>query len=339
MSNIPARRRARRTLPSLAAGVAALALTLSACGATSSDGESEASGDETRVFTADNGDITIPADPERIVATGYAVPVLIESDADLVGISEWSRGVAMMTEEDLETYEELPKVAGETADSTNYEAVAEADPDLIVIGVPQPALVDLDMERLESIAPVVVLGPGVPDAWKEVGERQADAAGAAEGFEATREAYYAKAAELKEKHADTIEGLDFGHLGAYGDQQAGTFHREFAGSWGTNIATDVGVNFYGEVAEKKGGSEDVSEFPSIENLPESFADADVITYSLDITGKVPESIEYVFNSPLWKSIPAVKADKVLPLQYTEAATFTSALMTLDSIDEALGTLK
>ncbi len=327
----------RRGSSVLAAGVCALALTLSACG---SDAESsDDAKPETRTFSADNGDIEIPADPERIVATGYAVPVLIEAEADLVGISEWTRGTAMMTPEDLETYEELPKVAGDSAAETNYEAIAEADPDLIVIGVPLPVLGDLDMDKLEGIAPVVVLGPSHPDSWKTLGAVQADAAGATEGFEEAKAAYLAEAEELKATYADTLDGLEFGHLGAYGDVAAGSFHREFAGSWGTNIATDVGVSYYGEVAKKGGGAEDVTEYPSIEQLPDSLGDADVITYSVATDGSVPEAIQYVLDSPLWKNLPAVKAGRVLPIQYTEAVTYTSALMTLESIDEALAGLK
>ena len=336
MSPRPFTRASRRALPTLAA-VTVLGLALAGCSGDAESAEDE--GAATRVFAADNGDITIPTEPERVVATGYAVPVLIEADADLVGISEWSRGLAMMTEEDLETYEELPKVAGELAAETNYEAVAQADPDLIVIGVPQPALVDLDLERLESIAPVVVLGPSLPDSWKEISEAQADAAGATEGFEEARDAYLARAAELEEKHADTLAGLAFGHVGAYGDVAAGQFHREFAGSWGTNIATDIGVEYYGEVAEPGPGSAAVSEYPSIEQLPESLGDADVITYSLATDGSVPEGVQYVLDSKLWANLPAVKAGRVLPVQYTEAATYTSALLTLDALDEQLEKLR
>ncbi len=316
--------------------VSLLTLGLAACG-DDSDGKSS-NGEETRVFAADNGDITIPVDPERIVATGYAVPILIESGADLVGVSEWSRGLPMMTEEDVATYESLEKVAGETAAETNYEAVAKAAPDLIVIGVPTPALVDLDMERLETIAPVVVLGPTVPDSWRTLSELQADAAGVSEGWQETKDAFEAKAAELTEKYADALDGIDFGHLGAYGDVSAGQFHREFPKSWGTNVATDVGVNYYGEVKKKGGGAEDVSEYPAIEELPESFAAADAITYSLAVDGSVSESVQYVLDSNLWKQLPAVKAGMVFPVQYTEAATYTQALKTLEALDTTLAPL-
>lgn len=314
-----------------------LLLSLAACGEDGGDSGSDGANGaaETRTFAADNGDIEIPADPQRIVATGYAVPVLIEADADLVGISEWSRGTAMMTEEDLATYEELPKIAGDVAAETNYEAIAEAEPDLIIVGVPAPVLGDLDMDKLESIAPVVALGPTVPDAWKELGARQTDAAGATEGYEAAKAAYEARAGDLEAKYADALDGLEFGHVGAYGEVSAGSFMREYAGSWGTNVASDVGAHYYGEVKEKTGGSGDVSEYPSIEELPESLGDADVITYSLAVDGEAPEAVQYVLDNKLFKNLPAAKAGKVFGIQYTEAATYTSALMTLESVDKAL----
>ncbi|MEU2661520.1 ABC transporter substrate-binding protein [Micromonospora sp. NPDC007220] len=322
--------------------LAAAALALAVVTGCGSDGaESAATSDGsagTRVFSADNGEITIPVDPERVVATGYAVPVLIEADAALVGISTWKRGLAMMTAQDRATYDRLPKVAGEAAAETNYEAIAAAKPDLIVIGVPKPVLGDIDMKRLESIAPVVAIGPTVPDAWRELSRRQSDAAGRTTHFQAAKDAYEKKAGELKAKYGDALASLKFGHVGAYGDISKGTFHREFAKSWGTNIAQDVGVTYYGEVKEQGGGGLDVTEYPAIEELPESLGAADAITYTLQPDGTPAEAVKQVLDSALWKNLPAVKAGRVFPLQYTEAATYESALRTLDSVDKAFAPL-
>lgn len=319
-------------------GVLALSLALTATGCGSDDKSSDDAKSATRVFAADNGEITIPADPERVVATGYAVPALIEADAALVGISSWQRGLPMMTDEDRATYDKLEKVAGESAAETNYEAIAGVKPDLIVIGVPAPVLADVDVKRLESIAPVVAIGPSLPDAWRELTRKQSDAAGRLDGFEKNKQAYEAKAKEIGEKYKDVLKDVKFGHLGGYGEAASGTFHREFAHSWGTNIPSDVGVTYYGEVKEKGGGSEDVSEYPSIEELPESFGEADAITYTVSADGTVPESVRYAMDSKLWKELPAVKAGKVFPLRYTEAATYASAMKTLDAVDEALAPL-
>ncbi|ROQ63249.1 iron complex transport system substrate-binding protein [Streptomyces sp. 840.1] len=318
-------------------GALSLALALTACG--SSDGGSDASGEtKTRVFAADNGKITIPAHPKRVVATGYAVPAMIEAGAPLVGISSWQRGEPMMTEEDLATYKKLPKVAGEQAAETNYEAVAEAEPDLIIIGVPAPVLGDIDIKRLESIAPVVAIGPTVPSAWRELSRKQSDAAGALKEFDVAKNTYEEKAAALAEKYKGVLPRLELGHVGAYGDAAKGTFQREFDGSWGTNIADDIGAKYYGKVKKSGPGSQSVSEYPSIEELPAAFREADVMTYSVNADGSVPESVKYVLDSKLWKNLPAVKAKKAFPFRYTEAATYGEAMKTLDAIDKSLAPL-
>jgi iron-siderophore transport system substrate-binding protein len=317
--------------------VLAMGLTVLAAGCGASDAASNADG-PTRQFVADNGTITIPVTPKRVVATGYAVPALIEAGAPLVGISSWQRGLPMMDTAQRKRYDELPKVAGEQAAETNYDAIAQADPDLIVIGVPKPVLADINLERLESIAPVVAIGPSVPKAWRELSRKQADAAGAVKGFDATRTAYEDKAKQLATKYAAVLPELKLAHVGAYGEVAKGNFQREFNGSWGTNIAQDLGANYYGQVKVKGGGSKDVSEYPSIEELPSAFAEAEAITYSVKADGSVPPPVRYVLDSPLWKNLPAVKAGKVFPLRYTEAATYLEGMLTLDAADKAFAPL-
>ncbi|MFE3171204.1 ABC transporter substrate-binding protein [Amycolatopsis sp. NPDC059090] len=322
----------------LAAASLAVALTVVAgCG--SGDAQSGNGSDApTRAFAADNGEIKIPVKPKRVIATGYAVPALLEAKAPLVGISTWKRGLPMMTTEDRKKYDELPKVAGEQAAETNYEAIAQADPDLIVIGVPKPVLADIDVKRLQEIAPVVAIGPSVPSAWRELSRKQSDAAGALAGFDAARQEYEAKAKQLADKYKAVLPQLKLGHVGAYGEVAKGNFQREFKDSWGTNIAQDLGANYYGQVKVKGGGSKDVSEYPSIEELPTAFAQADAITYSVKPDGSVPPAVKYVLDSPLWKELPAVKAGKTFAFRYTEAATYRAAMKTLDAVDQAFAPL-
>ncbi|GAA1964189.1 ABC transporter substrate-binding protein [Amycolatopsis minnesotensis] len=318
----------------LGAAAVVLALVATGCG---SSGSSSATG-ETRKFAADNGEITIPAKPQRVIATGYAVPALIEAKAPLVGISSWARGLPMMDPESKATYDGLKKVAGEQAAETNYEAIANAKPDLIVIGVPAPVLKDVDIERLKAVAPVVAIGPTVPSAWRDLSRKQADAAGTLANFDAVKGKYEAKAAELAAKYQAVLPKLKLGHVGAYGEVAKGNFQREFDGSWGTNIAQDLGAHYYGQVKKKGGGSKDVSEYPSIEELPSAFAEADAITYSVKPDGSVPPPVKYVLDSELWKNLPAVKAGKVYPFRYTEAATYQAAQLTLDAVDKAFAPL-
>lgn len=326
----------RSRLAKAAATAAALALTagLSACGAA---GGEQVEG-PTRQFKADNGTVEIPQDPKRVVATGYAVPTLIEAGAPLVGISSWQRGEPLMSDEDRKTYDKLPRVAGETAAETNYDAIAEQDPDVIVIGVPKPIFDEIDVERLESIAPVVAVGPNVPSAWREVSRKQADAAGALDRFDQVKSEYDAKAGELKKKYSDVLPGLELAHVGGYGEVENGNFQREFDGSWGTNVANDIGAEYYGRVAEKGSGSRAVSEYPSLEQLPSAMREAEAITYTVNADGSVPEAVKYVMDSGLWKNLPAVKKNMTFPVKYTEAATYGQAQRTLDALDETFAPL-
>lgn len=327
--------------PSPAKSLTALLLPLAllvGCSASDGGGSSDKKGGATRTFTADNGKVTIPKDPKRVIATGYAVPVLIEADAALVGISGWARGRPLMTEKDRATYDDLPKIAGETAAETNYESIAAKKPDLIVIGVPAPVLGDVDMKRLKSIAPVVAIGPTLPSAWRELSKRQADAAGRLQHFEKAKTAYEKRAAELSGKYDDALKGLDFGHIGSYGDASAGTYAREYADAWGTNVAEDIGVSYPGKPEKPGKGSQAVTETPSIEELPENLGDADAITYSVGPDGKPGKSVSYVLKSPLWKKLPAVQAGRAFPVRHTEASTYSSAQRTLSALDKALAPL-
>lgn len=190
----------RPLLRLVSAGLAAVTATalLAGCGSDSDSGTGGKSG-ATRVIAADNGQITVPVSPKRVVATGYAVPVLIEANAPLVGISTWPRGLGLMTGPERATYDKLHKIGGATAKETNYEAIAAAKPDIIIIGVPGPVLGELDLKRLGSIAPVVAIGPSLPSAWRELSARQADAAGRAGHTEETRNTYRKRADELKVK--------------------------------------------------------------------------------------------------------------------------------------------
>jgi iron complex transport system substrate-binding protein len=79
----------------------------------------------------------------------------------------------------------------------------------------------------------------------------------------------AKAAELNAKYAGVVPQLRSGHVGSCGQIADGTFQREFNWSWGTNVPNDIGANYYGAVKNPGPGSQAVSEYPSIEEIPDS----------------------------------------------------------------------
>lgn len=253
-----------RTLISIAL---ASALFLSACGDdadTTADGEPAVTepaitepadsgtdaADETREFVDGNGDtIVIPTEPTNIVACGYAVLPLIQAEAPLAAVCEWTRELDNMDAETLAAYEAIPKVAVDADVSTlNYEGVAAAAPDLIILGVPAPAMADVRLDVLTDIAPVVVLAPTAPGDWRELGDRFADAAGVADRYGESRDEYNVLVAEINAEFADLFADTTFGGICAACGLAEGMVMREFASSYVTNLFDDLDATFPG-VAE------------------------------------------------------------------------------------------
>ncbi|MBM7458206.1 ABC transporter substrate-binding protein [Rhodococcus coprophilus] len=315
-------------------GAAAL-LTAGLVGCSSDNGDTS-EGTETaatRTFEAQNGSIEIPADPQRIVACGYAAFPLIQSGANLAAVCEWTREIDSMDDETLAAYEALPKVAPDGAASElNYEAITAAEPDLIIMGVPARVQSQVDMAKLEALAPVVFLGPTNPGDWRDLGEQYADAANVADTYGDSKSQYEARAAEIADKYAGTLGSLKFAGLCSTCGTEPGEFFREYKSSYTTNLFDDLGFTFPGEPVDPA----DVhGEYVSLEQLPQNLADADVIVYGLEADGSVSAELQEVFDSPLWQNLPAVKAGNLVGVQHANAATYETALLALDSIDSGL----
>ncbi|MFX1756546.1 MULTISPECIES: ABC transporter substrate-binding protein [Rhodococcus] len=321
----------KRARGAAALGAAALlAVGLVGC---SSDSESGTDSAATRTFEAQNGSIEIPADPQRIVSCGYATLPLIQAGANLAAVCEWSRELDNMDEETLAAYEALPKVAPDGAVSElNYEAVTAADPDLIIMGVPARVKEQVDVAKLEALAPVVFVGLTVPGEWRELGEQYADAANVSDSYGEFKEEYEARAAEIADKYAGSLGDLKFAGVCGVCGTQPGEFSREYASSYTTNLFDDLGLDFFGEPTDPESVH---AEYLSVEQLPENLGEADVIVYGVEADGSLPPELEELFASPLWQDLPAVKAGNLVAVKHSSAATYETALLALDSIDVEL----
>lgn len=325
--------RSRARSVAVLGAAALLTAGLVGCSSDSGDASDSAEAAATRTFEAQNGSIEIPSDPQRIVACGYAAFPLIQAGANLAAVCEWTREIGSMDEETLAAYEELPKVAPDGAASElNYEAITAAEPDLIIMGVPARVQSQVDMAKLEALAPVVFLGPTNPGDWRALGDQYADAANVGDAYGEFKSEYEARAAEIADKYADTLGSLNFAGLCSTCGTEPGEFFREYKSSYTTNLFDDLGFNFPGEPVDP----EDVhGEYVSLEQLPQNLADADVIVYGLEADGSVSAELQEVFDSPLWQNLPAVKAGNLVGVQHANAATYETALLALDSIDAAL----
>lgn len=326
----------------LAGGVAALVLVTAACGDDEADSDTGTDEDaagaegELRSFEDDTGTIEIPSDPESIVACGYAVLPLVQAGADLSAVCEWSRELDNMDDETLAAYEAIPKV-GQDADvsSINYEAIAAAEPDLIILGVPAFVLEELEMDTLEALAPVVVASLSAPGDWRELGERYADAAGVADAYGEFKDEYETLAADIESRYADSLGSLSFGGVCTPCGVADGTYTREFASSYVSNHFDLLGLSFPGESSDPAVTHAD---YISVEQLGDDLGSVDVIVYGVEADGSIEPTIADLMTSPLWQNLPAVQAGNVVEVRHHSAATYQTAILALESIDEGLAAL-
>lgn len=331
--------RSRRRATVLGA-IALAGITAFATGCSDNSDETDTSAStqagEMRTFDTGEETVEIPADPQRIVACGYAVLPLIQSGANLSGICEWSRELDNMNDEDLATYEALPKLATDGDVTTlDYEALAELEPDLVIMGVPARAKDSVNLDQLEAIAPVVFLGPTTPSQWRTLGEQYADIANVSDEYGAFRDEYEARAKEIKADYADTLGSLTFGGVCDLCGSDPGYFFREYASSYTTNLFDDLGLDFPGTPVDPE---DEHGEIVSTENLSASLGSVDVIVYGVDADGNTSPELSELIASPGWQALPAVVAGNIVEVRHGNAATFETALLALDSIDDGLGAL-
>lgn len=194
----------RRALTTIAAAVAVCTgLALSGCAAPSGATDTATASAAQRTVTTEQGDVTFPAEPQRVVLLNYAlagylydleVPVvgMIPEDADAGGefSAFWS------SDAEAQGTEFLPW----STDGFDLEAIMAMQPDLIVAGgIGFPLFQALDVyEQLSAIAPTVIVS-GDKTEWQQQFEFLADEVFAKpEVYDAALAAYDERIAEVRD---------------------------------------------------------------------------------------------------------------------------------------------
>ena len=301
---------------------------------TGDDDTNSAGGDAgTRTFEADNGDIEIPVDPQRVVALSYAAQPAVELGGNVVGVHTQDNWSDNIHPDDVDTVTGLEQV-GATAEA-NFEAIAALDPDLIVVGWPAQGMENVPLDNLEEIAPTVTIGLGDPDSWKEVEAKVADAIGVADTYEEVEAEYDERVAALTDEYADVLDETDFTFVrSAEGTPGAdsGQVLQEFGPAWNTSIAGEVGFHFIGE--QNEASHQAWAAYYSLEEM-DQLSDADVILTEADPEGEIPGPTADMIAEDVFSSLPAAQDDQVYPLPWSDAGTHKSALLALDSLEEVL----
>lgn len=345
----------RHTRAVLVAATAASALVLSACGggggSESEEGASGAGG-EGFPITVEHayGETVIEEKPERVATVAWGnheaalalgvVPVIMEKatwgDDDGNGVLPWVE----------DAVEELGAEMPETYDPTDgidFEAVANAEPDVILAGY--SGLTQEEYDTLSQIAPVAAY-PDTPwgSTWQDTLAMDAKAMGMeAEGQELITElegVVEEKAAE-RENLAGTsaawfyAEPTDLSSLGFYTSHDPRQAFFEEIG-----MTTPESIQAKTEETEEFMGSE------SAETAADTFADVDVAVFY----GTSDDTADEILGDPLLGKVPALENGSyaALPGDGPEAAIANPTPLSitteyfdgyLDALDEAAATAK
>ncbi|REK58319.1 MAG: ABC transporter substrate-binding protein [Thermobacillus sp.] len=345
----------KRTVGMLAALLLVLALALAACGGNNNAGEnsgansnggaaagSNGAAGETNGGAAESGadqgeaaapqertltdalgnEVTIPANPQRIIAS-YLEDHLLT--LGVVPVAQWS------VPNGVQDYLQPAGLEGVPTISYNLppEEVASFNPDLLIIG--SESLVQNDLySQYSKIAPTFVLGDQIANDWRAALSKIGEVLGKEEEAKAALEAYDQKVQETKAKLEGKLEGKSIAILWLTAKQ---FYMVDTKTASGAVVFGDLGVNppnVYTEIPEENRASWNPI---SLEKLSELTADyIFLVNYE---EGQTDSLIE----SDLWKTIPAVKAGHVYEMDKNRSWLYSGAIagqLVLEDIERVLG---
>ncbi|MFB2597485.1 iron-siderophore ABC transporter substrate-binding protein [Herbiconiux sp. P17] len=327
----------RLKLAALAASTLATALVLAGCAGSSTAETSPAATDGAPVTIEHAfGETTVPADPQRVVTLGWGstdaaialgtIPVAIPFDSyagDETGVLPW---VADALDK---AGAQTPTVLPESPDEPPYEAIAEADPDVIL--AVYSGITEEQYETLSKIAPTVAY----PDVawstpWRDVVTTVGKALGKSSEASAVLDGIDAQLADAAAAHPE-FKGKT---IAAVWDT-AGTFYVYKKADPRVEFLLDLGFENAPSVDELANGDATFYYTLSYEQLDKLDSDV-VLSYS---DGQA--EADAFLTAPQTSVIPAVAAGhvaQVVGTSYVSAVSPPTALSLpwgLDSLVDAL----
>lgn len=287
---------ARNTHKILLGLILSFSLVLGACG----NGEKKESGDkpETRIVKTVKGDVEIPAEPKRIVALYYH-HILFAMDIKPVGANlTWWGGSPFLMEQE----KDLTDVGG----PPSLEAVAALDPDLIILNSNN----EENYDDLAKIAPSILIPyDGSRSAYDDA-KLVAEILGKPSAAEELQKKFNEKAeAARKRIEGKVAEGTTAAIIRIEGKGSQFSLFGDNYGRGGWSIYHGLNLQMPDIIkTELIDSKAQIVQQLSLERLPEYVGDADYIFVSNE-----GEGLDQLQNSEVWKSLEAVKNNKVIEL--------------------------
>ncbi|MCP3031774.1 ABC transporter substrate-binding protein [Halobacillus sp. A1] len=304
-------------------------LALFACSSNEEDAEesnesedtnaSEENTEEERTLEHASGEVTIPANPERILAP-YLEDSLVALGEEPV--AQWSIGEDTLDylQDDLEG---VPAIEWDLP----LEETLNQEPDLIIFNSPS-SLQNGTYEEYEQIAPTYVYEDEVNSNWRDQLTQMGEILNKQDEAEEVLSSFDEKVEEVKANTEEAVGDESVAFVWTLGEE----FYLFESTRYGAEVLYDeVGLT-QPELVEGLEQEEQWNPI-SLEKLGELDAD------HVFLIGEETEAgFEILDDSSVWQSIPAVEKDQVYEMNQPSHWTIDGAIaheMTLDAVNEAL----
>jgi len=253
----------------------------------------------TRVVSTVNGEVTIPTEPKRIVALYYH-HILLAFNIKPVGANlTWWGGSPFLTALEADG---IVDVGG----PPSLEAIAKLDPDLIIMNNNNAE----DYDQLSKIAPSVLIPYDANRSSYEDAKLIGDLIGKQQEAKDLESRFEEKAAAARAKIAGKIdENAKVAIIRVEGKGSQFSVFGDNYGRAGWSIYRGLQLKVPDKIQKDLiAANTQIVQQLSLELLPEYVADADYILVSNE-----GEGVDLLKNSEVWKSLPAVKNNKVIEL--------------------------
>lgn len=312
----------KRRAAALAAVLMSAALVLTACGdSTASETDDTSTTTETREVETDNGTVTVPADPQRVVVLVNAVLAYLDLGGAPVGVTTVDDGtLADLPAEQQAAYREATDVASSSGE-IDLEKVASLDPDVIIIQTGDSQFAEIG-DELNSIAPTVFLGQASD--WEFRVVAFASAGNLLDTMNEQKAKYDELLATIKEDYADVLDTAKIVETYRFASSESGQF--AINQSLCAEVARDEGILDFEE-----------SEAMSFEQIGD-LASYDLILYPTTSEGQPTEGIQPLLETNAWKLLPAVEAGNAQGVYCPWGRSYGFMSQYLEGFQEALATL-
>ena len=312
-----------RLRAALAAAVIVPLFAVTAC-ASAAGSSGGASGDTVTVDTV-YGEVTVPAEPERVAAISYDTPWQVMSlDIPVIAAIDYTQWIDGYTADQQAYIADAAKVG--SYGEVNFEALAGAAPDVIVGDAYE--VDEATFERLSEIAPTVIVGGDERGDWKTITEDLATALGAHDTWEEAKASYEASRDAVKEEYADVIAANTWANF-SLGDE-AGQFSIQLpTGATGNLIVNEMGLTYGEGIPLDDEGGFGYASFP-LERIGEILSGVTVGLTFENPDGSMIPAIKDVIDSSLFQQLDIAKSGRVYGM-VTNVTDYRSAEAWIDEL--------